>query len=37
MHNAAGKVTQAAAFQSRELPKARIEVSQLLHPDEYLY
>ena len=26
VHNAAGKITQAAAFQSRELPKARIEV-----------
>ncbi|KIN02330.1 hypothetical protein OIDMADRAFT_41442 [Oidiodendron maius Zn] len=25
VHNAAGKITQAAAFQSRELPKARIE------------
>ena len=26
VRNAAGKITQAAAFQSRELPKARIEV-----------
>jgi nuclear GTP-binding protein len=36
MHNAAGKVTQAAAFQSREVPNARIEVRRLFSIGESL-
>jgi nuclear GTP-binding protein len=35
-HNAAGKVTKAAAFQTREVPNARIEVYSHSRPWEYV-